>query len=383
MSHPNKEKRLTKAERRAQEEAKARQLLDLHNQQKKKIKDTRRKTAEDMLQIFPQNFLIPSKYIHNPLDWTSKSYNIDRQKMDFANWLYVIYPVPSFMMKLFLTKFKHRYRSNFDQIQTEMMFFRWFLTIAQGGSFAKEASKFLTKKEAHLFLNGPTDNTIKENVWWARCKSVDLNTKLTTFVVKRLCPTVYLDDPFWVAVILFIKREADNIDLEALSDVSDFLRAKHAADKEFSVGKRTFNSLIKLSNEWHREMQLKKFGSENLAWDGMEIPDWKWHDKVMKVDWKVKQLHTSKELFNEGRQMRHCVASYGQRCMQGQSAIFSMFLDDGINRPERKLTIEINSSKQLVQARGRMNKSAEGQTQNVLGKWISANNISHSGYYWW
>ncbi len=134
-------------------------------------------------------------------------------------------------------------------------------------------------------------------------------------------------------------------------------------------------AIIKLSNEWHRTMQLKKFGSQQLTWIGIDLPNWEWKGKKQESIWRVTQLLTSKELYNDGRRMKHCVASYGQRCVEKQSAIFSLTEDDGINLPEKHVTIELSSNKQLVQANGRMNKRPEGRAKLVFNKWLSHNNI--------
>jgi hypothetical protein len=57
-------------------------------------------------------------------------------------------------------------------------------------------------------------------------------------------------------------------------------------------------------------------------------------------------------------------------------------LDDGINRPEKRLTMEVNSSKQLMQARGRMNKGPDHQESRALNRWMGENNITKTYNYW-
>lgn len=120
---------------------------------------------------------------------------------------------------------------------------------------------------------------------------------------------------------------------------------------------------------------LKKFGNQNLNWSGIDLPDWSWVDKKMKSVWEVKQLLTSKELYNDGRRMKHCVASYGQRCMQNQSAIFSLTEDDGINIPQKHVTIELNHNKEFIQANAKMNRQPAGRAKLVFNKWCTQNNI--------
>ena len=377
MSHPNREQREIKAIEKISFEEKSRLILSEHNKKNKK-KVTRKKKPEEIIELIHKNHLVPSKYVRDPYDWFPKSYNLDRQKADFIEWIYCLYPVPQFMFKLFT----HTDICSFKL--DHYIFFDWFIVIAQGGSFAKCSKELFTKKEAHLFLNAPKNNTVKENFWWAKCSSLKLPHSVKNAVIKRLFGNLDITDSFWHKLLVLLRNCEDEVNVESLSDIMDFLRAKHAprSTPAFSLKGRTFNSLIKLSNEWHREMQLRKFGSQNLYWPGADIPNWKWTSKKEQTTWKITQLHTSKELYNEGRRMKHCVGSYGSRCVEGASAIFSLTKEDGINPSAKRVTIEITKSKRFVQARGRMNQGPKGMDKLVINKWLSINNIQTNSWGW-
>lgn len=378
MSHPSRKKREAKAKKALGGEARI--ILKHHNKDKKK-KPSRRKSPEEMLGLIHDGYINSSKYVRNPDDWISRSYNLNKQKIDFIRWVYCLYPVPQFMFELFTDKAKSEPFVN--NLLPRKLFYKWFIIIATGGSFAKCSKEIFTKKEAHLFLNAPDNNTIIENIWWAKCKSIDLARKVTHVIVKRLFrninpPRHYLGIAnlfWWQRLLILLKNCEDEVSIESLNDIMDFLRDRHNNSDVFDLKGRTFNSLIKLSNEWHRTMQFRKFGNQNFTWRGIDIPDWNWTDKKQTSTWTVTQLLTSKELFNDGKRMRHCVASYGQRCMQGQSAIFSLMEDDGMNMPEKHITIELSSNKQLVQANARMNRQPKGMAKLILNKWLSHNGI--------
>ncbi len=340
-----------------------------HNQEKTKKSRSKKKDFHEIMNLFSRGLLFQTKFIREPSDWKSKSHNVDKQKQSFINWVYRKYPVPDFMYEVF-TK---------DEPVGVPEHLNWFLTITQGGSFAK-CQNLLTKKEAHLFLNAPDDNSINENLWWVKCKALDINDKMTNAVAKRFFINIPVTSVFWLSLLTLIKNE-ENVEVSVVSDVMDFLRAQMRRGT-FSLKGRTFGSLIKLSNKWHREMQLKRFGDQNLTWPPFNIPDWKFKSKQTKIVWSVNQLLSSKELWSEGRRMRHCVASYGHRCVGGASAIFTMVSDDGINADEKHLTIEININKQLVQVRGRMNKPPSGMAHLMLKKWMNVHGITDSQRYW-
>jgi hypothetical protein len=381
MAHPDRYTREQKAIRKTAQAEKAKELLSQHNKKKDKSFN-KKKSAEDMFEMIDDRFLVPSKYVRDPLEWTPKSYNLDRQIIDFVRWLYCLYQTPLFMFEFFKRDLRPAWRRihrSDNQKILRLIYFDWFLVIAQGGSFAKMAKDIFSKKEAHWFLNAPTTNSLEENIWWAKCRTVELDPSLTNNIVKRLFRMLPVEDKFWSSLIIFLKKEEDDLDLESLSDIMDYLKATHYNNQNFSLKGRTFGSLIKLSNDWHRDQQMVKFGSANLYWDGLDIPDWRWRNKKEEITWEVRQLHTSKQLMNEGRRMKHCVASYAQRCVQGHSAIFSLTSDDGTNRPEKEVTIELTNMKRLIQARGRFNKPPSNAAQKVLNKWYAANNIV--GYY--
>ena len=211
---------------------------------------------------------------------------------------------------------------------------------------------------------------------------MELPSKITRAVVERFFLDVPFNDTFWNSLLHLIKKEEKIINVSVFSDLMDFLRAKHRTHPtSFTLKGRTLGSLIKLSNKWHRDMQLKKFGNQNLTWEGIDVPDWKWKNKDTKTEWSVIQLKSSKELYAEGRRMKHCVASYGHQCADGISGIFTMESNDGFNNNEKHLTIEVTKGKRLNQVRGRFNKAPSGEASFVLNKWRNINKILHEyGY---
>jgi len=347
----------------------AENALAQHNKEKPKKSRSKKKDFNEIMNEFGRGLLFNTKFIREPRDWKPKSHNLSKQKISFINWVYQKYPVPDFMYEVFT-------RDDPAGIHDHL---KWFLTITQGGSFAK-CQNLLTKKEAHLFLNAPDNNSINENLWWSKCKSLDINDRMTRAVVKRFFVNIPVTDSFWLSLLTLIKNE-EKIEVSVVSDVMDFLRAQMRRGT-FSLKGRTFGSLIKLSNKWHRDMQLRRFGDQNLTWAPFEIPDWKFTNKQTKIVWSVNQLLSSKELWSEGRRMKHCVASYGHRCVDGTSAIFTMVSSDHFNTDEKHLTIEINRNKQLTQVRGRMNKAPQGEPLLMLRKWMNINGVTDSHRYW-
>ena len=84
---------------------------------------------------------------------------------------------------------------------------------------------------------------------------------------------------------------------------------------------------------------------------------------------KIKELTSSRELYNEGRKMHHCVGSYAQNCHMGCIHIFSYTIND-----ENTLTIETDRS-QILQIRGKCNRLPSTNEKSIINRWAKKFNI--------
>jgi hypothetical protein len=116
--------------------------------------------------------------------------------------------------------------------------------------------------------------------------------------------------------------------------------------------------------EWHERIQ--KIERDALAKDS-------WDSAIETFDYKgytVVPLLSSLELFDEGKEMHHCVSSYARQCLLGTSRIFS------IRKGEYKIaTVEINDGFvkmqkptlkwTMAQVRGKCNASVDKDVEQV------------------
>ena len=75
-----------------------------------------------------------------------------------------------------------------------------------------------------------------------------------------------------------------------------------------------------------------------------------------------REITDSLALVEEGRVMRHCVRSYQDACVKGETSIWSLRVTLSDNPTLRRLlTIEVNNRRQsIVQVRGKCNQSVSG-----------------------
>ncbi len=238
MSHPSRRQREARTDKSNTLIETANQIFADHNKNKKR-KPSRKKTTEEMIKLIHRDYVDPSKYVKSPNEWIPKSYNLNKQKVDFARWIYCLYPVPPFMFELFTRKVTAFLSP--AQSLIRLIFFDWFITMGQGGSFAKDSKEIFTKKEAHLFLNAPNNNTITENIWWAKGSSLNLDHKVLNTIVKRLFHNLGGVDLFynlstdnlfwWQRLLVLLKNCEDEVSIESLNDIMDFLRYEHRHNK--------------------------------------------------------------------------------------------------------------------------------------------------------
>jgi len=119
---------------------------------------------------------------------------------------------------------------------------------------------------------------------------------------------------------LYITRLADWYEFEG--------RRRGLPDKN-----STWASLKRRAAQWHREIWQRLMAeSENSAWESLLGPL-----EISGI--KIKPLVTGLDLYNEGREMRHCVVSYAPRCVNEGHRVFSLTGPDG-----RRSTLSLRPS---------------------------------------
>lgn len=349
----------------------------------KEEKRHKRKSVDDLLPLLAIGD-IRGHTLRDAQDYVSRSYNLDRQIIGLLNHLFVQYPVPAFLYEVCLTENQPKKgRTPKDKFASMNDVYRqWFVTLAQGGSFPKAVRGIMTSKEASVFLKAPAYRTVHENVWWARMTVASIPDALIGPLIDRIFTNHFFDDRDGrlAEAIQFYARYHASLSRDALEEVTDFVAWKLQNDRAFRMKGRTAASVLKLSNEWHLLMQRAKLG-RHIQWEGLRLKDWEFEAKS--EVWQVIQLRNNKDLMNEGRKQKHCVYSYVQRCINGHSFIFSMRACrksasgyDTEGKPiwdrtfeTRRVTIEVNAFRSLVQVRGPLNRAPIPEELDVLRRW--------------
>lgn len=97
-----------------------------------------------------------------------------------------------------------------------------------------------------------------------------------------------------------------------------------------------------------------------------------------KSRWQIIELTSQRQLYEEGKNLGHCISSYGSSCRKGYNAIFSLRLwDESQNFWDPYLTIQVSlRSRSVVQARSIWNSPIANAERKILIQWAQANEIS-------
>ena len=397
----NKEKRIRLAEFKAENDVIVAKISKNKKTTERKIE--KRPGVNYFLDTFS---FIPQCASDVSLKWRSHSFNKERQYIEYFTRF--IYPYPVSKALLLATVIPElyyfgndgtRYRSlDYDLIQ---LCRKWLCDIVTKESFYIKNKNYFTKREAHLFLNSKTAYCDVRSVLFmffeAKCKARGISgsfCKIITRVftikfegcINHIIVTSFLD---------LIARHKDYIiNDDELADICDFFHSEitkynESSDKSapFSCSGRTMTSIRALANEWHGKIQRENaardvFKSNRIKeahWKGLAISNFLFEndDDV----WTITQLCNVNALINEGRTMRHCVASYAQQCSQGVVAIFHV---SGRKRDSASLsfnhaTVEVRAaSHSIVQIKGRYNSRIDKITERIIRRWAQSNHLKMS-----
>ena len=277
----------------------------------------------------------------------------------------------------------------------------WYVVAAGGGSLYKAgASRWLSRKEVHAFLNPLGSVDFEQAIWQAIARSYTDDPGVALRIAhSRIVWTLRTQLDFWREVVRFFCTHPTTV--EQMDDLCDYLAARRRRDRQFSLKGRTLASLGRQMREWHRDLaavarieRLRRRAEaanhrvrgptripepSSASWRGAAIADWSWSPSSKlpsrREEYVVAQLRTAADLVAETRAMHHCVASYAAKCIAGVASIWSLRRREGSNT-QRLLTIEVDRQSRAVQVRGFANRAPHAEERKVLDRWAKARGIT-------
>lgn len=333
----------------------------------------------ELLKLHPE-------WVRDPSTWKAKSHNSFRNFVSILRHFFCTYDVPSFMDKAW--------------IEDDPKFRKWYLHLGKGKNIrtVEDLPIPFTKKMAHFFCQAPSHYKVNEAIRFGQILSLGGDERLADAVREtRLCRE-YSNEEFWESVIRWF-IEQPMFDYSHVAPVIDYLqnqkytnrnviangilRQEGPAQPGLSMKKRDPEALLRQVEEWHTQLGREKKAG-NFNWTHSSIPDFEmWEGQENSKSrrlWTIRELCSSNALKDEGRIMRHCVASYAHSCNSGNCSIWTLEKTSNSGK-EKLLTLEVSTrSKQIVQARGKFNAKATAQEMNIIHRWTIVSGLSISSY---
>ena len=298
--------------------------------------------------------------------WKPCSKSADAQMKELVNYLFCQYSIPAFMYKAF---FEEK-----DTIQIN-----WSIHLASGRKVKemRDVPIPFTQKTGHYFLHAPANYSIAEALRWAQVKALGGDDKLAARVVASwLGNKPYSNEDFWERFIQIV-IQGGMFNLNKLTELIDYVREAKRENAGYHLKGRTLQSLLRQSDEWHSRFVHKSRAA--TIWKPCGIEGVRIERKSCII--KLEELTEGKQLAEEGRAMKHCVASYTWYCANGKTAIFSLRKYEAGFVQDIMATIEVNLAlKRIVQAKAKMNKPISDEAKKYMTDWAEKEGLMINAY---
>jgi hypothetical protein len=235
----------------------------------------------------------------------------------------------------------------------------------------------LTRAMSHAVMRAPADLTLPQALRWGQFVGMGVREPIARAAASHRLANPLEDESFSVAIGHFL---AANPQMQPgrVGPITDYLVARRfgsavaPADPNFTPVGRTPEALRREMRAWHEELNRRQRAAI-ASWPSCGIPGFAQaiFDGDTALQWKVIELTTADELFEEGREMHNCVASYDMNAAEGHCAIYSLRRDDGLS-VVRVATMEVAlPDRRLEQARGPCNQPVRNDARVLIRRWAA------------
>jgi hypothetical protein len=236
----------------------------------------------------------------------------------------------------------------------------------------------------HIFITSPTKTPMDTALRRAQVLGLGGSEQLLHAILGgRTIESTAPPESFWATVIHWFCNQ-DDLDLDQVGPLIDYILHRWNEDSSFEMKGRSVQALVRGMKSWHKELaQIQKGNVRNYKRSGLDEGIWIRPRKVAKNKtceevWTMEEIKTSRELIQEGRAMKHCVASYSGGIKGGGCSIWSL------RREGRRLvTVEVrNRARRVTQARGLQNRRATPGEKGMIQRWALENGLEVARWCW-
>lgn len=305
-------------------------------------------------------------FVRDPERWAGASGHPIAVVHSLASHLFGTYPVPRFLASAFFGRDDVRIRA--------------VTAHARGQAFRRLAMPIaFTRQMEHHFLRMPDHVEFDRAMRRAEVLGLGGSTGVAHTVSTTFLGERFTDGDAWRRALAWLVRCGDDVDPVQIEPLIEYVAAHlHAVQ----LRGRTFASAMRLVADWHALLAMQRramFSWSRSRWREMTL---RVTGRKRDMEWSIVELLDTRALIEEGRAMRHCVATYAQRCRFDLSRIFSLrhrWCDD--NSARSVLTIEVlPRAGRIVQVRGAANSAPTGEPLSVMRRWAAREGLLVNGY---
>ena len=247
-----------------------------------------------------------------------------------------------------------------------------YIVAGRGGSPYRECLRaHLSRLEAHHFLTAPPEVASSQRaLWYAMARVHTDDVRVAVRIARTKLVAFPIGISFWrEAARVFAHNPTTPLEM---NDLIDYLEAEAAGDPNFDLSGRTLQSLRGRMEAWHTMLRTGAAVSRD-RWVGNPLPNAVYeYDNAL---WRLIQIKTGIRLFEEGERMRHCVVTYLDRCIRGESSIWSLTCEHN-GRVLRCATIELLRQNVIAQSRAFANGLPSMMARSVIEAWAKDYGLS-------
>ena len=331
--------------------------------------------------------------IRAPGDWRPVGKSVDALFFSYISHVLVKYPIPKHLYQCLAWKSNSSFPRDF------------FQRAAQGESVFKVLKETfplpITRKWANFLITETHDEEhpvkairlaqvlahggnyrLYRNLPIAKVPLNQLNARpgyANTHDFRSVEEEKFTDD-----VIDWLCRQTNTVamfDYNQVEPILDFFNHSRFENKDYSVAGRTLASVMKAMDDWHKF--LGKGKGDNSTFPSCGIPVWTREveytkdGRDVKGTWKIEEILSDKRLREEGRDMRHCVASYAGSIKSGRCCIFSVAFQESTGEWKKHATMRLDpKTKTILEARSFANAKLHANTAATARRWANENGIT-------
>jgi hypothetical protein len=232
----------------------------------------------------------------------------------------------------------------------------------------------LTKKAAHIFRCMKEGNlSVTAAIILSALAAEVGDMEYARQVVQTMRD--YRKAEFWVQTMSILHR--NGLNSHHVTETMDYIDHKVFVEgQNLHLKHKKLTNLLNEIRVWHEELSLnavKPFGNRKLPFAGID----NYQLEYLGQQYEIIQIRRVIDLYHEGKSLQHCVYTYRLRCMQRKCFIFSLRQVVTEESKEPLITIELCGD-QIVQARGKYNRSPKDAEKEIIRLWGQDNELCYA-----